>query len=204
MLQLCTVTDCLLISNAQSACNDAVIQKEAVILCINVSKQQPFPSMQVSTLRVPVYDDSNEDLYKYFDRCADAVASETEWGGRTVVYCKNGHSRSATVCVAYLMKQQGLSLADAFQVVKTARSVVEPNPGFWTQLQRYEQKLKISREETYIASEDTDLTTGDIYAAFICFLELQSSGRHSLALYGPTEMKYSSKNLLLDGIRVSK
>lgn len=116
MLQLSIVTDCLLISNAQSACNNDLIQKEAVTFCINVSKQQPFPTMRVSTLRVPVYDDPNEDLYKYFDRCADAIASEAERGGRTVVYCKNGRSRSATVCVAYLMKHQDLTLTDAFQV----------------------------------------------------------------------------------------
>ncbi|XP_056120744.1 dual specificity phosphatase 28 [Rhinichthys klamathensis goyatoka] len=145
MLQLSLVTDCLLISNAQSACNNDLIQKEAVTFCINVSKQQPFPTIRVSTLRVPVYDDPNEDLYKYFDRCADAIASEAERGGRTVVYCKNGRSRSATVCVAFLMKHQGLSLTDALQVVKNARSVVEPNPGFWTQLERYEQELKIRR-----------------------------------------------------------
>ncbi|XP_016104777.1 dual specificity phosphatase 28-like isoform X1 [Sinocyclocheilus grahami] len=133
MLQLSTVTDCLLISNAQSACSNELIQKEKVTLCFNVSKQQPFPSMRVSTLRVPVFDDPQEDLYKYFDRCADAIASEAERGG-TVVYCKNGRSRSATVCVAYLLKHQGLTLTDAFQVVKSARSVVAPNPGFWTPL----------------------------------------------------------------------
>ncbi|XP_001344320.3 dual specificity phosphatase 28 [Danio rerio] len=145
MLHLSAVTDCLLISNARSACNNDLIQKEAVTLCINVSKQQPFPSARVSTLRVPVYDDPNEDLYRYFDRCADAIASEAGRGGRTVVYCKNGRSRSATVCVAYLMKHQSLTLTDAFQVVKSARSVVEPNPGFWSQLERYEQELKIRR-----------------------------------------------------------
>lgn len=149
MLQLSTITDCLLISNARSACSNELIQKEAVTLCINVSKQQPFPSMRVSTLRVSVYDDPQEDLYKYFDCCADAIASEAERGGRTVVYCKNGRSRSATVCVAYLMKHQGLTLTDAFQIVKSARSVVEPNPGFWTQLERYEQELKIRRSASH-------------------------------------------------------
>ncbi|XP_016295730.1 dual specificity phosphatase 28-like isoform X2 [Sinocyclocheilus anshuiensis] len=104
-------------------------------LTILLADAQPFPSMRISTLRVPVYDDPQEDLYKYFDRCADAIASEAERGG-TVVYCKNGRSRSATVCVAYLMKHQGLTLTDAFQVVKSARSVVAPNPGFWTPLER--------------------------------------------------------------------
>ncbi len=36
------------------------------------------------------------------------------------------------------------------------------------------------------ASEDIDLTTGVL---------LQSSGHYSLAMYEPTELKYSSKNL---------
>ncbi|XP_012681848.1 dual specificity phosphatase 28 [Clupea harengus] len=145
MLQLCKVTECLLISNARSACSTELIQQEAVTLCINVSRQQPFPSGHVSTVRIPVFDDPNEDLYKYFDQCADAIATEAVRGGHSVVYCKNGRSRSATICVAYLMKHQGLSLAEAFQTVKDARSVVEPNPGFWAQLEKYEQELKSRR-----------------------------------------------------------
>ncbi|XP_076150532.1 dual specificity phosphatase 28 isoform X1 [Alosa pseudoharengus] len=145
MLQLCKVTDSLFISNARSACSPELIQQEAVTLCINVSKQQPFPTGRVSTLRIPVYDDPNEDIYQHFDQCADAIAKEAIRGGHSVVYCKNGRSRSATICVAYLMKQQGLSLTEAFQTVKNARSVVEPNPGFWTQLEKYEQELKTRR-----------------------------------------------------------
>ncbi|XP_062844204.1 dual specificity phosphatase 28 [Trichomycterus rosablanca] len=145
MQQLCKVTDSLLISNARSACDAELIRKEAVTFCINVSIQQPCPSSPVRTLRVSVYDDPNENLRQHFNLCADAILKEAKHGGRTVVYCKNGRSRSATVCVAYLMKHQGLSLTDAFGVVKGARSVVEPNPGFWAQLEQYEEELKSRR-----------------------------------------------------------
>ncbi|KPP64416.1 dual specificity phosphatase 28-like [Scleropages formosus] len=147
MLELCRITEALLIGNARSACCDELIQKEGVTLCINVSKQQPFPSMRVGTFRVPVYDDPNENLLKYFDRCADAIESEAGRGGRTVVYCKNGRSRSAAVCMAYLMKHRALSLPQAFQMVKEARSVVDPNPGFRTQLEKYEQELERRRSK---------------------------------------------------------
>ncbi|KAM3866130.1 dual specificity phosphatase 28 [Diretmus argenteus] len=147
MLQLCKVTKVLFISNARSACSDQLLQQEALTLCINVSKQQPFPTSGVATMRIPVYDDPHEDLYHYFDRCADAIQEEANRGGRTVVYCKNGRSRSATICVAYLMKHRQLSLTDAFQKVKTARHVVEPNSGFMAQLQRYEQELQKRRGE---------------------------------------------------------
>ncbi|XP_071379206.1 dual specificity phosphatase 28 [Centroberyx affinis] len=145
MLQLCKVTKALFISNGRSACSDELIQQEAVTLCINVSKQQPFPASGVATLRIPVYDDPNEDLYSHFDHCADAIQEEANRGGRSVVYCKNGRSRSATICVAYLMKHRKLSLTDAFQKVKTARHVIDPNPGFMAQLERYEQELKNRR-----------------------------------------------------------
>ncbi|XP_035276604.1 dual specificity phosphatase 28 [Anguilla anguilla] len=147
MLQLCRITDALLIANARSACSDELIRREGVTLCINVSRQQPFPSARVGTLRVPVYDDPAENLYRYFDRCADAIQGEAGRGGSTVVYCKNGRSRSAAVCAAYLMKHRALPLTDAFQMVKTARSVVDPNPGFWEQLEKYEQELERRRAE---------------------------------------------------------
>ncbi|XP_075954639.1 dual specificity phosphatase 28 [Anarhichas minor] len=146
MLQLCQVTSALFISNARSACSDELLQQEAVTLCINVSKQQPFSAAAaVAKLRVPVYDDPNEDLYAHFDRVADAIQKEVNRGGRGLVYCKNGRSRSATVCVAYLMKHRGMTLSDALQKVKTARHEIDPNPGFMSQLQRYEQELKKRR-----------------------------------------------------------
>ncbi|MED6261611.1 hypothetical protein AMECASPLE_022904 [Ameca splendens] len=146
MLQLCKVTSALFISNAHSACSDELIQQEAVTLCINVSKQQPFPSSSTITkLQIPVYDDPNEDLYHHFDHCADAIQKEANRGGRSVVYCKNGRSRSATICIAYLMKHRKLTLTEALQRVKTARHVVDPNPGFMSQLRRYEEELKKRR-----------------------------------------------------------
>ncbi|KAL2097932.1 hypothetical protein ACEWY4_007139 [Coilia grayii] len=147
MLRLSKVTDSLFISNARSACNIPLIQKEAITLCINVSMEQPFPfpSDNIRTLRIAVYDDPEEDLHKYFDTCADAIDKEAVKGGHIVVYCKSGRSRSATICVAYLMKHQGLSLSEAFETVRKARSVVQPNPGFWAQLEKYEQELKSKR-----------------------------------------------------------
>ncbi|XP_047446003.1 dual specificity phosphatase 28 isoform X1 [Mugil cephalus] len=145
MLQLCKVTSALFISNARSACSDELIQQEAVTLCINVTKQQPFPCSAIAKLRIPVYDDPNEDLYSHFDRCADAIQKEANRGGRSVVYCKNGRSRSATVCIAYLMKHRKLTLAEALLKVKTARHVIDPNPGFMSQLKRYEDELKRRR-----------------------------------------------------------
>ncbi|XP_034073666.1 dual specificity phosphatase 28 [Gymnodraco acuticeps] len=147
MMQLCQVTRSLFISNCRSACSEELLQRENITFVINVSKKQPFPSdvHRWQTLRIPVYDDPNEDLLSHFDRSADSIQQEALRGGRSLVYCKNGRSRSATICIAYLMKHREMKLFEAKLKVKTARYEIDPNPGFLSQLQRYEQVLKMRR-----------------------------------------------------------
>ncbi|XP_033837935.1 dual specificity phosphatase 28 [Periophthalmus magnuspinnatus] len=148
MLELCKVTPSLFISNARSACSTELLQQEAVTQCINVTRQQPFPSTTVAKMQVSVFDDPHEDLYTHFGSCADAIEAEAQRGGKTLVYCKNGRSRSATICAAYLLKYQQLTLEGALQKVKEARHVIEPNPGFMLQLQKYEEELRQRRGQT--------------------------------------------------------
>ncbi|XP_019730513.1 dual specificity phosphatase 28 [Hippocampus comes] len=146
MQPLSQVTNSLAISNARAACSPDLLQREAVTLCINVTRRQPFPDAPVTVARVAVSDRPEDDLYSHLDACADAIHAEALKGGRSLVYCKNGRSRSAAVCVAYLMKHQQMALADALKKVKAARPVIAPNPGFLAQLQRYEDELRTRRD----------------------------------------------------------
>ncbi|NXQ38460.1 DUS28 phosphatase, partial [Catharus fuscescens] len=143
MPQLCHVTDSLLLGTARAACDEELLAREGVTFCVNVTRQQPFPGgRRVPGIRVPVFDDPAEDLLRHLEPCGAAIEAAVRAGGRCLVYCKNGRSRSAAVCTAYLMRHRQLPLEDAFQVVKSARPVAEPNAGFWSQLQRYEEDLQ--------------------------------------------------------------
>ena len=44
-----------------------------------------------------------------------------------LVHCKMGISRSATVTIAYVMKEYGHSLAEALDHVRGRREIVRPN-----------------------------------------------------------------------------
>ena len=62
-----------------------------------------------------------------------------------------GVSRSATLVIAYVMTVTNLSFNDAFNGVKNARGVIDPNPGFIKQMENYEKsellkKVKINSE----------------------------------------------------------
>jgi Leucine-rich repeat (LRR) protein len=57
------------------------------------------------------------------------------------VHCQAGASRSATIVIALIMRLKGWSLRRALLHVKGRRSVVAPNMGFLSQLQRFEVTL---------------------------------------------------------------
>eukprot|EP01022_Parablepharisma_sp_SALTPOND_P024567 TRINITY_DN547_c0_g1_i1.p1 TRINITY_DN547_c0_g1~~TRINITY_DN547_c0_g1_i1.p1 ORF type:complete len:248 (+),score=5.63 TRINITY_DN547_c0_g1_i1:34-744(+) len=60
-----------------------------------------------------------------------------------LVRCAAGVSRSASVVIAYLMKEEKLRYKEAVDVVKRARPIISPNTHFVKQLQSYEQMLGI-------------------------------------------------------------
>ena len=68
-------------------------------------------------------------LYVYFDLVADKINSVHRKGGKMIVYCRAGMSRSAALCIAYFMKYHGMTVDDAFQNVRERRPIIHPNSG---------------------------------------------------------------------------
>jgi protein-tyrosine phosphatase len=89
-------------------------------------------------LHCPLEDDESEDIARYFDRSIEFIKEARASGGRVVVHCRLGISRSATVVLAFLVKAQSLTLKNAFELVSRARPKVMPNYGFWHQLAQLE------------------------------------------------------------------
>lgn len=54
------------------------------------------------------------------------------------MHCFAGISRSATVCIGYLMWKLNLSLGAAYSLVEGARKCTQPNKGFKKQLEVFE------------------------------------------------------------------
>lgn len=82
-------------------------------------------------------EDITSILYDVFDYFEDV----REQGGRVFVHCCQGVSRSTSLVIAYLMWKEGQSFDDAFQHVKAARGVTNPNMGFACQLLQCQKRV---------------------------------------------------------------
>eukprot|EP00746_Dinoflagellata_sp_MGD_P050747 gnl/MRDRNA2_/MRDRNA2_227059_c0_seq1.p1 gnl/MRDRNA2_/MRDRNA2_227059_c0~~gnl/MRDRNA2_/MRDRNA2_227059_c0_seq1.p1 ORF type:complete len:182 (-),score=34.04 gnl/MRDRNA2_/MRDRNA2_227059_c0_seq1:62-580(-) len=75
-----------------------------------------------------------EHLPTTYSEIHDALHSGA---GGILVHCASGVSRSASIVIAYLMREEGLSYATALESVRGIRSIVFPNSGFTQQLDWY-------------------------------------------------------------------
>ncbi|GFO03642.1 dual specificity protein phosphatase 18 [Plakobranchus ocellatus] len=91
---------------------------------------------------VPLRDSADQSLLPYLDDLVDYVSEAVSSGGRVVVHCLAGVSRSASVVIAYLVREHGMTLRDAHDYVIARRDVIRPNPGFWAALVEYEFKIR--------------------------------------------------------------
>lgn len=141
---LCRVTDHLYLSNGKAAKDSSQVTRCKISCIVNVteSKSSYPPPPEVEYIHIPISDSPVAALSRHFDEVADKIQLTAAHGGRTLVHCNAGVSRSTALCMAYLMKHHGVTLLEAHRWVKTCRPLARPNEGFWKQLIRYEMELR--------------------------------------------------------------
>ena len=95
---------------------------------------------------VNVLDAPTANIRQHFKETHEFIATALQRGGTVLVHCFAGVSRSATVVLAYLMKQASLSLQEAIYRVRSKRPFINPNAGFMNQLRKYEAFLKLAKQ----------------------------------------------------------
>ncbi|XP_069756186.1 dual specificity protein phosphatase 5 [Narcine bancroftii] len=89
---------------------------------------------------IPVEDSASADISSNFQEAIDFIDHVRHTGGKVLVHCEAGISRSPTICLAYLMKSKQLRLDEAFDYIKERRNTISPNFGFMNQLLHYESE----------------------------------------------------------------
>lgn len=91
-------------------------------------------------------------LYKHFESAADFIDQGIRSGGRVLVHCGEGISRSATLVLAYLMIKRRMTAQEAVQQVSRRRSIF-PNIGFLRQLCELNDQLNRHKPRTQTVND---------------------------------------------------
>lgn len=138
----------------EMAINDEMLTKLGITLIINSAGElrnyeTTSEDLQLTFVKVPVRD-TQTLLYPYFKAISELIQANKLAGGKSLVHCIAGISRSVSLCAAYLMTNRKLANVNRYMSAKEAvlyiqerRRFAKPNPDFMSQLIQYEKDLPI-------------------------------------------------------------
>ena len=133
----------LYLGSEYHATNTEWLNKCGIEAILNVSNRYPeIDETQFEYKHFPVRDSGDSDITSIFNDSFDFINNVRESGRKLLVHCQAGISRSATICIAYLMLIEGRTMEEAIKYVRSSRKCINPNFGFMGQLYEYEKELK--------------------------------------------------------------
>ncbi|XP_075019537.1 protein phosphatase Slingshot homolog 3 isoform X2 [Calonectris borealis] len=139
----------LYLGSEWNAANLEELQQNRVTHILNVAREIDnfFPAL-FTYMNVRVYDEETAQLLPHWNDTFLFLSRVRAGGGRALVHCRMGLSRSAATVLAYAMKEFGWPLERALRHVRHCRPGVLPNPGFMRQLDFYQGILHASRHSS--------------------------------------------------------
>mmetsp|Transcript_618 Transcript_618/g.1806 ORF Transcript_618/g.1806 Transcript_618/m.1806 type:complete len:517 (-) Transcript_618:387-1937(-) len=109
-------------------------------------QHRPFVS-PIAYMRCPCTDSCDDDITPYLDRLTTFVRDAWTRGGKVLIHCNSGISRSSAAVLACVLRwgvedRPALSLFEAFKWLKDRRPIASPHPAYMLQLCDYEVRLR--------------------------------------------------------------
>jgi protein-tyrosine phosphatase len=97
---------------------------------------------QIERIYIDIADHPSSNIEQYFNITSSVIDKWTKQNKNVLIHCMAGVSRSVTILCAYIIyKNPYLTIDYILENVSLKRPIVNPNPGFIHQLERYKQYL---------------------------------------------------------------
>ncbi len=114
------------------------------ILCCTSSPRHYFPDSFTYKF-IEIHDNQFVKIIFRFEEAYKFISSGIASGG-VYIHCAAGISRSATLVIAYLMREYRVTYPQAYNFVASKRGCINPNDGFKSQLHYYDSTFDRSAQ----------------------------------------------------------
>ncbi|KAN0119856.1 hypothetical protein V8E51_002064 [Hyaloscypha variabilis] len=145
------ITDYMYLGNLGHANNPQLLRQMGIRQILSVGETAIWKDGELSRWGAEnvmvvqrVQDNGVDPLTDEFERCLEFIDRGKANGTATLVHCRVGVSRSATICIAEVMRSLGLSFPRAYCFVRARRLnvIIQPHLRFSYELLKWEEKLR--------------------------------------------------------------
>lgn len=136
----------LFIGSIQVAHNLEVLQRHGITHIVNTARDACTNAFEGQFIYLTYYlkDINSEDISILFYRTLKWVDDAIQSGGRVLIHCREGVSRSSTMIIAYLMWKYSLPYDTAHERLRRVRTICNPNTGFICELLKLGRRLGVA------------------------------------------------------------
>ena len=100
----------------------------------------------IEYLALDIKDATDFEIEQYFEKGIEFInkAKANKDKGNLFVHCQLGKSRSTSIVIAYLIKEEKYSTDEAYKFLKKKRKAIMPNLGFMNKLRLFEKSLQVN------------------------------------------------------------
>jgi len=147
----------LYLGDVYAAHNSKELKRRKIthIVTCTVGVHPPYPE-NFKYMHLKILDCAAETIHEHFAETSQFIADALAGGGKVLVHCIRGVSRSATIVAAYLMTSLRVSSEEAVRMIRDKRPIARPNYGFVIQLAMYGASLQKEKSITQVTISDLD------------------------------------------------
>ncbi|KAJ8102175.1 hypothetical protein POJ06DRAFT_207762 [Lipomyces tetrasporus] len=128
-------------SDEMADCGSGRSSRESTVSCAG-REREPVPGFSKMMYVDQIQDDGIDSLSRSIEDCLAFIDEGHRLNEPTLVHCRVGVSRSATICIAEVMRRERMSLPRAYLFVRARRLnvIIQPNLRFMYELMKWEEE----------------------------------------------------------------
>jgi protein-tyrosine phosphatase len=130
------IFDNIYLGNINAANNEQWLNENGITHILGLVPSQNSFSNIIYLNYSDIDDTPSQNILKYCQTMFSFINETQQLSNKKIlIHCYAGISRSSTIVIGYLMCKYNMSLENAYFLTKSKRNIINPNYGFYLQLQ---------------------------------------------------------------------